>query len=197
MPSPTRGKRIKELATVYTELYQRECENRFGVTREIVREAITHPDREQRLASQGLTIILYSKKADDGSGNSRQLVVSTHVQGHDLMVDLAFPVKAELVEEAGRTTLPFPLMQALALKFGLPVRVGDRESKFIYNEVIPVTSADPRKAIRISNPENRPLVSCIWVRMLQNSMGFLAQCALVFCIDSQAYGEWLSSTSTT
>jgi hypothetical protein len=175
------------MATVYTELFQRECENRFGITRDTVRDAIAQPDKEQRLSSQGLTLILYSKKAP---GSDDYIVVNTHVQGQDLMVDLAFRLKKELVEES-RTVLPFPLMQALALRFGLVVKVGERETKFIYNEVIPVASRDIKQAMRISNPENRPLVSAIWMRMLQNELGFLAQCALVFCIDSRAYGEWL------
>jgi hypothetical protein len=188
------------LATIYTELYQRECENRFGVTREKVREAIASPDSEQRLTSQGLTLILYSKK----TGPDRHIVVITHVQGQDLMVDLAFPILPELAGEAeggsggvagAGAALPLHLVQALALKFGLPVRVGERETKFIYNEVIPVSSMDPKKAIRIASPDNRPLVSCIWVRMLQNSMGFLAQCALVFCLDSQAYAGWLAGNN--
>lgn len=174
------------MATVYTELFQRECEGTFGITRDAVRDAIAQPDKEQRLASQGLTLILYSKKLGQD-----YLVVNTHVQGTDLMVDLAFRLKKELVDEAG-TTLPFPLMQAVALRFGLAVKVGERESKFIYNEVIPVSSGDIKQAMRISNPENRPLVSSIWMRMLQNELGYLAQCALVFCIDSQAYGEWLA-----
>ena len=176
------------MATIYTELFQKECEGRFGITRDAVRDAIAQPDKEQRLASQGLTLILYSKQF----AGSDYLVVNTHVQGHDLMVDLAFRLKKELVDEA-TTTLPFPLMQALALKFGLVVKVGDRESKFIYNEVIPVSSRDIKQAMRISNPDNHLLVSSIWMRMLQNDMGFLAQCALVFCIDSQAYGGWLGT----
>jgi hypothetical protein len=115
--------------------------------------------------------------------------VNTHVQGQDLMVDLAFRAKKALVEEA-RTTLPFQLMQALALKFGLPVKVGDRESRFIYNEVVPVSSTDIKKVLRIQNPDGRPLVSSMWVRMLQNDMGPMAQCAMVFCIDMQAYAAW-------
>lgn len=176
------------MATVYTELFQRECEGRFGMTREVVRDAIAQPDREQRLSSQGLTLVLYCKKAP---GSEDCIVVNTHVQGQDLMVDLAFRLRKELVEEA-KTTLPFPLMQALALKFGLVVKVGERETKFIYNEVIPVPSRDVKQAMRINNPENRPLISSIWMRMLQNDLGFLAQCALVFCIDSQAYGAWLA-----
>lgn len=178
------------MATVYTELFQRECENRFGTTRDAVRDAIAQPDKEQRLASQGLTLILYSKKFP---GSDDHLVVNCHVQGQDLMVDLAFRLKKEMVDEA-KTTLPFPLMQALALTFGLVVKVGDRESKFLYNEVIPVPSRDIKQAMRIGNPENHPLISSIWMRMLQNDMGFLAQCALVFCIDSQAYGAWLAQS---
>jgi hypothetical protein len=176
------------MATVYTELFQKDCENRFGMTRDLVRDAIVQPDKEQSLASQGLTLILYSKKIPGTDDD--YLVVSAHVQGQDLMVDLAFRLKKELVEEA-KTTLPFPLLQALAFRFGLPVKVGDREGKFVYNEIIPTTSSDIKKVLRISNPDGRPLVSSIWVRMLQNNMGFLAQCALVFCIDSQAYTSWL------
>jgi hypothetical protein len=174
------------MATIYTELFQRECEDKFGVTRDIVRNTIAEPDKEQRLSSQGLTLIIYCKKIP---GLEDYIVASTHVQGQDLMVDLAFRVKRELVEDA-KTTLPFPLLQALALRFGLPVKVGDRESKFIYNEIIPTTSRDIKKVIRINNPQGRPLVSAIWVRMLQNNMGFLAQCALVFCIDWHAYSSW-------
>ncbi|GEM_PF-6890231 len=175
------------MATVYTELFQKECENRFDITRDAVRDAIAQPDKEQRLSSQGLTLILYSKKTP---GSDDYFVVNTHVQGQDLIVDLAFRLKKELVEEA-KTDLPFPLMQALALRFGLPVKVGERETKFIYNEVIPVASKDIKQAMRISNPMDRPLISAIWMRMLQNDLGFLAQCALVFCIDSKAYNEWL------
>ncbi|MER3408491.1 MAG: hypothetical protein C4292_07250, partial [Nitrososphaera sp.] len=103
------------MATIYTELYQRECENRFGVTRDAVREAIASPDKEQRLASQGLTLLLYSKKVDP----DRYLAVITHVQGQDLMVDLAFPVRQELADEAagggggaGTAALPLHLVQA-------------------------------------------------------------------------------------
>ena len=175
------------MATVYTELFQKECEGRFGITRDAVRDAIAQPDKEQRLMTQGLTLILYNKQF----AGSDYLVVNTHVQGQDLMVDLAFRLKKELVDEA-KTTLPFPLMQALALRFGLVVKVGERESKFIYNEVIPVPSRDIKQAMCISNPDNHPLVSSIWMRMLQNDLGHLAQCALVFCIDLQAYGEWLA-----
>ncbi|HVX02831.1 MAG TPA: hypothetical protein VHA09_06725 [Nitrososphaera sp.] len=181
---------MNKMATIYTELFQKECENKFGMTREVVRDAIAQPDREQRLESQGLTLILYSKKLP---GSDDRLIVSTHVQEQHLLVDLAFRLKKEMVDQA-KTTLPFPLLQALALRFGLPVKIGDRESKFVYNEILPTTSQDIKKVLRIGNPENKQLVSSIWVRMLQNRMGFLAQCALVFCLDSQAYQAWLEKT---
>lgn len=177
------------MATVYTKLFKKECEDKFGVTRAVVREAIAVPDKEQRLASQGLTIIMYSKKMKRGD----YLLVNAHVQGHDLMVDLAFRVREDFAKDTG-TDLPFPLMRALAYKLGLSVRIGDQESRFIYNEVIPVSSRDIKKAVRIPNPENHPLVSAIWIRMLENSMGTLAQCALVFCIDARKYRVWLKGS---
>ena len=177
------------MATVYTKLFKKECEGKLGITRSVVREAIAAPDKEQRLASQGLTIIMYSKKMKRGD----YLLVSAHVQGHDLMVDLVFRVRKDFAKDVN-TDLPFPLMRALAYKMGLLVRVGDQESRFIYNEVIPVSSRDIRKAVRIPNPENHPLISAIWIRMLENSMGTLAQCALVFCIDARKYRAWLKGS---
>jgi hypothetical protein len=111
----------------------------------------------------------------------------------DLMVDLAFRLKKELVDET-KTIFPFPLLQALALRFGIPFRIGDKERKFVYNEIIPTTSGDIKNVLRINSPDGRPLVSSIWVRILRNNMGFLAQCALIFCIDSDAYTSWLNGT---
>ena len=175
------------MAIVYTELFQRQCENKFGLTRDLVRDAISLPDKEQRLASQGLTLILYSKTIPNSED---VLIVNTHVQGHDLMADLAFRLKKELVDDA-KTMLPFPLLQAFALQFGLPFKIGEREGKFVYNEIIPTSSGDIKKVLRIVNSDGKPLVSSIWIRMLQNNMGFLAQCALVFCIDWQSYALWL------
>ncbi|MEM3159870.1 MAG: hypothetical protein QXJ74_03715 [Nitrososphaera sp.] len=174
------------MAVRYTKLFRKECEGKFGLTRPIVKDAIAKPDREQRLESQGLTIVMYSKKLKRGD----YVIISAHAEKEDLMIDLAFRVKERFVKDA-KTDLPFPLMRALAYKLGLPIRVGEQESKFIYNEVIPVSGADIKKAVRIPNPEKHPLISAIWVRMLQNSMGALAQCALVFCIDAKKYRAWL------
>jgi hypothetical protein len=174
------------MATVYSALYRKECEGRFGITRDLVRDAIAEPGKEQHLSSQGLMLVLYSKEMKSGD----HLLVGCHVQGRDLMVDLAFRLKKELVKVA-KTTDPFRLLQALAYRVGLPVRVGERVSKFIYNEIIPVSGNDIKKTLKIENPEGHPLVSSIWVRILQNNMGFVAQCALVFCIDMHAYGRWL------
>jgi hypothetical protein len=176
------------MAIRYTKLFRQECEGKLGITRSLVKDAIESPDNEQRLASQGLTIVMYSKKTRKGN----YLLVNTHVQGEDLMVDLAFRAKAALAKQA-KTELPFPLMRALAYRLGLPIRVGEHESKFIYNEVVPVSNGDARKAVRVPNLEKHPLISIIWVRMIRNSMGALAQCALVFCIDARKYRAWLKA----
>lgn len=177
------------MAVKYTKLFRQECEGKLGITRSMVKDAIENPDNEQRLAAQGLTIVMYSKKTRNGD----YLLVNTHAQGDDLMVDLVFRAKGSLAKQA-RTDLPFPLMRAFAYKLGLPIRVGEHESKFIYNEVIPVSNGDVRKAVRIPNPERHPLISAIWVRMIRNSMGSLAQCALVFCIDARKYRAWLKGS---
>lgn len=174
------------MAIKYTKLFRNECEGKFGVSRAVVKDVIEMPDKEQRLASQGLTIIINSKKIKKGD----YMLAITHIQGEDQMVDLAFRAKAELVEQA-KSDLPLTLMRVLAFKTGLPVRIGERESKFIYNEVIPVSSSEIKKAISILNPEKHPLISSIWVRIIHNNMGPLAQCALVFCIDERRYRAWL------
>lgn len=177
------------MAIKYAKLFCKECEAKFGITRTLVKDAIERPEKEQRLTSQGLTIVMYSKKINKGD----YVLVNTHLQGKDLIVDLAFRVKNEFVDQS-KTDLPFLLMRSLAHKLGLPIKVGEHESRFIYNEVIPVSSGDIKKAIRISNPEKHPLISSIWVRMLQNNLGSLAQCALAFCIDARKYRAWLKGS---
>lgn len=174
------------MAIRYTKLFNQECENKLGITRAIVKDVIEKPSKEQRLTSQGLTIILFSKRIR----KEDCLIVTTHVDDKDIFVDLVFRVKDSLVRQA-KTDLPFTLMRLLAYKLGLPIRVGEQESKFIYNEVIPISSSDIKKAIRIPNPERHPVISIIWIRIIQNNMGSLAQCALAFCIDTKKYRAWM------
>lgn len=147
-------------------------------------QAILQPDREQRLQSQGLTIVMYSKRTE------RFMVVVTHLAGQEQVVDLAFSVKDELIEIT-KTTNPLPLLRALAQKTGLEIKIGDRQGRFIYNELIPIADVDLKKAMRVENPDNHSIASLVWIRVRQNIMGPLAQCAMAFCIDLQKYEDWL------
>lgn len=172
------------MAVVFSDQLQKECEGRLGVTKEAVMQAVSQPDREQRLQSQGLTIVMYSKRAD------RFMIVVTHLSGQDQVVDLAFPIKNDLIETT-KTTNPLPLLRALAQKTGLEIKIGDRQGRFIYNELIPIADRDLKKVMRVENPDSHPLVSLVWIRVRENVMGPLAQCAMAFCIDLQQYEGWL------
>jgi hypothetical protein len=172
------------MAVVFSDQFQKECEGRLGVTKEAVMQVILQPEREQRLQSQGLTIVMYSKRTD------RFMVIVTHLAGQEQVVDLAFSIKDELIETT-KTTNPLPLLRALAQKTGLEIKIGDRQGRFIYNELIPIADRDLKKAMRVENPDGHPLASLMWIRVRENIMGPLAQCAMALCIDLQKYEEWL------
>jgi hypothetical protein len=172
------------MAVVFSDQFQDICEGRLGITKESVTEAILQPDKEQRVQSQGLTITMYSKKAAG-------LLVITHLAGDQQVVDLAFRIRENLPE---KTAVPLQIVKALAQKTGLEIRIGERQARFIYNEIVPSSDADLKKAIRVDNPENHATASLIWARSRQNNMGPMVQCAMAFCIDLDAYEKWLAGS---
>lgn len=166
---------------VYTGSY-RECEKRLGLVKQEVIDTFTIPDKEQKLLAQGLTIRLYVKRFE-----KYYLLMCGQSGMEGYIVDLVFKIKPdwELKE-------PLTMLMTLAEKFGLPVRIGQQKSRFIYNEFIPIVGGIV-KLIDVSNPENHSMVATVMVKIIEQDGRRYAQCALGFAIDLIVYLKWLDT----
>ena len=98
---------------IFTELFKNECQNKFQITEDQVKQVITSPDKKQVAKFDNLDLRFFVKKKLEPEGE-HYLLVCTRLEGGNFLVDLAFRVLSELVEEV-KTLEPIILLQQLAL----------------------------------------------------------------------------------
>lgn len=173
------------MVVIFTDLYVNECERKLKINRNEVMQAYVNPDKQQKLVSQGLLLRLYTKRLE-----KYHLLLQCHEQDSgNFFVDLAFKVKDDIVGDDGE---PLQILEELISRFGLTVRVGNQQKKFIYNEMVPVSqSARPQTIIQVINPANHSFIQSAWFRLVDQPGQRFAQCALVFCLDSTTYSTYV------
>jgi len=176
---------------VFTELFNKECRDKFQVSEAQVEQAITSPNEQEVAKLDELEIRFFVKQMLQ-AGDKYYLLVCTRWDGSNLLVDLAFRILPDFVEEL-RTLKPIILLQQLTLKFGLTIRVGQQFSKFIFRELIPLKLSDePTKLVEVVNPENHSFMQSMLIKIEQEGDTKIANCALAYCIDSDRYLSWLT-----
>lgn len=177
---------------IFTELFKSECQNKFQITEDQVQQVITSPNEQQVAKFDDLELRFFVKKMLHPEGE-HYLLICTRLEGGNLLVDLAFRILSELIEEA-KMLKPIILLQQLALKFGLTIRVGQQLNKFIFRELIPIKLSDkPAKLVEVFNPENHSFIQSMFIKIEQQGDVKIANCALAYCIDSDKYTFWLMS----
>ena len=175
---------------IFTDLFKKECRDKFRITEDQVQQAITNPDEQQFANFDDLSLRFFVKKMLEAEGE-HYLLVCTRLEGSNLLVDLAFKILPELVEEV-KTLDPLILLQMLALKFGLTIRIGQQFNKFIFRESISLkSSVEPAKLVEVLNPENHSFIQSMFIKIEQQGDMKIANCALAFCIDLDRYLSWL------
>ena len=175
---------------IFSELFKNECQNKFQITEDQVKQVITSPDKQQATKFDNLDLKFFVKEKLE-PGGKYYLLVCTHLKDSNFLVDLAFRILSELVEEV-KTLEPIILLQQLALKFGLTIRIGQKLNKFIFSESIPIKpSHEQTKLVEVLNPENHSFLQSMFVKIEQQGDMKVANCALAFCIDSDRYLSWL------
>ncbi|MBE0517104.1 MAG: hypothetical protein IBX41_06930, partial [Methanophagales archaeon] len=111
----------------FTELFKNECQNKFQITEDQIQQSITSPDEQQVAKFDNLDLRFFVKRMIEPEGEC-YLLTCTRLEDSNLLVDLAFRILPELVEEV-KTQEPIILLQQLALKFGLAIRVGQQLNK--------------------------------------------------------------------
>lgn len=176
---------------IFTDLFKKECRDKFQITEYQVQQVITSPDEQQVANFEDLSLRFFIKRILEPQGQHYLLLICTHLEGSNLIVDLAFRILPELVEEV-KTLNPIILLQQLALKFGLTIRIGQQLNKFIFRESIPIkSSVEPAKLVEILNPANHSFIQSMFIKIEQQEDIKVAHCALVFCIDEDRYLSWL------
>lgn len=181
---------------IFTDLFNKESRDKFQITEAQVQQAITSPDEQETANFDELELRLYVKQIPHGGGKC-YLLVCTRWDSGNLFVDLAFRILPELVDEA-KTLSPIILLQQLAQKFGLTIRIGQQLNKFIFRERIPMKSPfEPTKLVEIINPDNHSFMQSIFIKIEQQGGENIANCALAYCIDSDSYLSWLAGRKLT
>ena len=176
---------------VFTELFNKECRDKFQISETQVQQAITSPDEEEAAKFDELEVRFFVRQMPQ-AGGKYYLLVCTRWEGSNLFVDLAFRILTELVDEV-KTLKPIILLQQLALKFGLTIRVGQQLNKFIFRELIPIElSNEPTKLVEVVNPGNHSFMQSMFIKIEQQGEEKVANCALAYCIDSDRYLSWLT-----
>lgn len=179
---------------IFTEFFKNECQNKLQITDDQIKQIITNPDREQVVKSNNLELKFFVKRMVEPEGE-HYFLVCTRSEGDNLLVDLAFIILPELVQEA-KTLQPIILLQELALKFGLTIRVGQQLNKFILKESIPIQLNDEvNKLVEIVNPENHSFMHSMIFKIRQTGDIKIADCSIAYCIDSNKYMSWLTARS--
>jgi len=178
---------------IFTESFKNECQIKFQITENQAKHAIANPDKQVVTKIDDLELRFFVKRMFEPK-DDYCLLICTRSGSDDLLVNLAFRILPELVEEV-KTLEPIILLQQLASKFGLPIQIGDQVNKFIFRESItikpPYEQIEPATLVNVLNPANQPFIQSMFIKIEQKRNVKIANCAIAFCIDFYRYLSWL------
>jgi hypothetical protein len=88
---------------------------------------------------------------------------------------------------------PVMVLQLLAQKYGMVLRIGRRLARFYYQEEIALEGKqDAARLVQIVDETGHDCMVSSYVGVLEMPSGWVAKCALAFCIDKSLYESWLA-----
>src|SRR3990170_1215925 len=177
---------------VFTDVFREECQDKFKITKEQVRQAIKFPDTQQAVEFDDLEIGLFVQKRKSTAGKTH-LLVCARKSGEDWIVDLAFKILPDLASSL-YSLEPVIVLQQFVQRFGLAIRIGQQLNRFVFNERIPIdpASKDVTKIVEVINPANHPFLQGMYIKIEQQHNSMAANCALAYAIDTEEYTAWLN-----
>lgn len=160
-----------------------EWERILHIDRHNVVDAILHYDKKQPFSYEGLKLQFYSKKQET---TQTYVVVCGRHEADDFIVDWALSILSSQLESEDNCE-PLSLIQQIALKFGLTVRIGQQLNRFILRETIRIQRTQASNYITWNNPKNHSFCICHYANVKEDSDGLYVSCALIFCIDADEY----------
>jgi|GEM_PF-1506014 len=181
---------------IFTEMFKRECRDKFNISEERVQQAIKAPNAQQILELDDLELGFFVKQEYIVPNNKTYLLVCSRKEKENWLIDAAFIVPHDLVDEVNPLE-PIIILQKFVQKFGLMIRIGDQYNKFIFRESIyPNENINLAKLTEIINPANHSFMQRVFIKLEQKNDRKIINCALAYCIDIDEYSAYLSGRKT-
>ena len=177
---------------ILTDLFKQEFQAKLGIREKLVHKAITTPDFQDIVELDELVLGFFVTREVKPEGET-YLLVCTRRKDSTWFVDSAFIILPDLVSDVGSLE-PLALLQGLAQRCGLVIRVGRQLNKFIFRELITTKgwNDDPAKLVEVINPSEHSFVQSMHIRIEPKDDSYVADVALAYCIDTDEYLAWLS-----
>jgi hypothetical protein len=173
------------------DFFKNHHQKDFGITDDEIELTVRDPATKKVLkALGGKPKILFLRRVDNGT---YILIDSTWVpKTQTVEVGLALRLFDHNIEQAGSND-PLIVLQDLVMKFGMTLKVGDQQNKFIYQSTFDV---DPK----ISKVDVFKIVGEKKGKLYIYALGFeyhkrgdtaIAQVSLAYALDREKYVGWL------
>ncbi len=147
---------------------------------------ITSYDKRQSLRVADDLVLDFLLKVDStGVG----LLLCVQAKGEDDYVQFACWFLSDLIDEA-QSDEPIIVLQQLAIKFGLTIRIGDFLNKFIFKETIPLKPGQENELMKI-HASKKDIIATQFIKVEVVDEKKVAKCALAFAIDRDPYLAWI------
>ncbi len=171
---------------VFTDQYDKESRNKFGIPRELVREAIQNPLNYEEIKYDGLTLLFITKEID----NEYMLLIIGNKNIDNISVDLAFRVKKDL-DKTLKIQNPSSILKKLIEKCGLFIEIGNISQKLFIAQDIDIKAGQNINLFDVKNPDNHSFVSSVYIKINEDRSKL--GCALLFAFDTEKYLDWVSN----
>lgn len=177
----------------FTDQYVKEAQQEFKISPETAVEAIRQNNRYQKILLENGNPDYLFAHIPAGDQSTYILVYASERSPERLAVLWAFRIPTDLCPEIHLLS-PLQILSKFAGKYGLLVRIGDIESKFILAHKVQVSSQDPSKLFSIVGKEGQDCSAYFVLRVNPVDDHFVADCRLMFCVDKPLYLSWLKET---
>jgi len=180
------------MRAVFSDLLKNEYLKKFNITKEEVIETLSGPDEVKKISLRLFDeLIFYLKKHQDYF-----LLVDGRLKGDNFTTNNAYKIYPSLMKEFD-TKEPLQVLEKFAQKYGLSMKIGGFEEKFIAGDSFPVgIGQDPQNMINILNPQNHTFSKSMMMIVRNEGQFQHIDVSIAYCIDTTEYLKYLSDNSS-
>lgn len=175
----------------FTDYFKNEASAKFGIRPAHVESLVQKPDKTQNVILEDARPLKFYVKQVGSVKVPYILLAYGRLDNDELNVDMAFKFYDDLVPKFDHIQ-PVQMLYELANEFGLEVTVGRLTTKFIFNQSIIVEKDAVANLVSISNPLNHSFAQSMFIKHSSEGAKTKVDCALVFCIDTIEYLNYLN-----